>query len=1049
MPLSLHFKRLLLVLGVLVSAINQVTAQLGSQTVLDKAEKLMNTAKYDSALAVYDFAAEQFSNQEKWTEYVDAKIGTASCNYYLAQFENTITEFKDAIEAAKKHLGSNYEKIGECQSGIGLSYSRLAKYDQATSFFKEALASQVEIFGEEHRDVAITLNNIGLNFSRQSMLDSALFYYQRSLLIRQKVLQADDPLLGTSYANLGVVYGKMGHYELQQEYYLKSLEVRINAYGEDHDAVARTYNNIAFNYGRLGDWNKQLIYYQESIAISARIFGEDHPNLATKYANISRCYLRQEDYEKSNHFLRKALAINLKKYGDEHPKVAENYSFLGVSNESNEAWEAAMTFYEKSLEIYQNLLGKDHPKSASLLSSISNCERELGNYSIAKVLLDSALTINLKAYGGKSLQAAANYLEMAELATAQENQSLALEFYQKSLTSLVREFDDTDVSRNPETMDIKAKLLGLRILSKKAKALFNLYEEEGQEMLVNALSTFDRALEVADALRLGIDSENSRQTITDGAMPAYEGAIATSIELYKTTSERKYLRAAFDYSEASKSFLLRMINQDSKARAFAGIPTELIDKEIGARRQIAVLEKRLENLRPTKDSVKRAEIHENIFQLTKEHTQLVETMERDYPIYFRSKFDMPTISASEIKEKLQNGNGLIEYFAGDEKVYGFALTNSETTFIEFERTPSFDELVADFRNVTADSELLHTNPEAAFEQYTKVGHDLFLLLVKPLTDSLGKLSGLTIVPDNVLHRINFEAILTEKVLGRESYKSLPYMLKNYQIDYAYSANYLNDLSKDRSTYKFRFAGFAPATGRLGDELDTVEHKMASLLFSRGETSLPGATEEVSKIASMLEGHSWLADDATETIFKSKAKDYKILHLATHGLIDDKNPDNIELLFSAKDSLNDGYLSVREIYNLELNADLVVLSACNTGYGELRQGEGNLSLSRAFSYAGCPSIVMSLWQVPDNATKSLMLDLYENINDDLGTSTSLRQSKLAYISSVDDPVHAHPYYWAAFVLTGETGSGKQAYPYILYLVAGLGVLLIFRRLKFRN
>jgi len=183
-------------------------------------------------------------------------------------------------------------------------------------------------------------------------------------------------------------------------------------------------------------------------------------------------------------------------------------------------------------------------------------------------------------------------------------------------------------------------------------------------------------------------------------------------------------------------------------------------------------------------------------------------------------------------------------------------------------------------------------------------------------------------------------------------------------------------------------------------------------------TLPGAIEEVKTISNIMSGQHWIGRTASESSFKQNAGNFKILHLATHGLMDDKNPLLSELLFNS-DSINDGFLSINEIYNLKLNAELAVLSACNTGYGEVLQGEGNMSISRAFSYAGCPSVITSLWKVPDDITKKLMVSLYQNLSNNQSKGASLRGAKLAYLKTVDDSFNAHPYYWAGFVLMGDS------------------------------
>ena len=193
----------------------------------------------------------------------------------------------------------------------------------------------------------------------------------------------------------------------------------------------------------------------------------------------------------------------------------------------------------------------------------------------------------------------------------------------------------------------------------------------------------------------------------------------------------------------------------------------------------------------------------------------------------------------------------------------------------------------------------------------------------------------------------------------------------------------------------------------------------------------------------MKGEKWIGFKATESVFKEKADEFKVLHLATHGVINDDTPMLSQLLFN-RDSINDGLLNVSEIYGLSLNADLTVLSACNSGVGKSTKGEGNMSISRAFSYAGCPSVITTFWKVPDQMTHKLMQNLYENLVESNHKAESLRSAKLQFITSTDDSNKAHPYYWASFVLMGDHGEieiGSDKDKYLWWLLALSAVLVL--------
>jgi CHAT domain-containing protein len=292
------------------------------------------------------------------------------------------------------------------------------------------------------------------------------------------------------------------------------------------------------------------------------------------------------------------------------------------------------------------------------------------------------------------------------------------------------------------------------------------------------------------------------------------------------------------------------------------------------------------------------------------------------------------------------------------------------------------------------------------------------LLEKPLSELPPQVKNLIIVPDGLLGYVPFEIL--GKPEGQVDFKNYPYLLRQFNISYAASANLLLDQS--RSTEKPEpeelFAGFAPSYSD-SDTLGLMASTRRRELVRDDKYDLPGAAREVQEIAAMLGGKPFLGADATEHNFKENALRFRILHLAMHSLPEDRNPLFSKLLFTQnpKDSVEDNDLNAAELYNMHLPASLVVLSACNTGTGRLYRGEGILSLSRAFTYTGVPATVMSLWQAPDEATRQVMVGFYKNLKLGMRKDEALRQAKLSYLADCRETLSS-PYYWAGFVASGE-------------------------------
>ena len=239
----------------------------------------------------------------------------------------------------------------------------------------------------------------------------------------------------------------------------------------------------------------------------------------------------------------------------------------------------------------------------------------------------------------------------------------------------------------------------------------------------------------------------------------------------------------------------------------------------------------------------------------------------------------------------------------------------------------------------------------------------------------------------------------------------------------------------------RFLAFAPS-------FSPSDARTNDFAFDRRSTSdslaeLAGASEEVEILSSLFEGESLKQQNASEYEFKQKAGSYDVIHLATHAIIDDINPMKSRLLFSSElDSLEDGNLHAYELFNLDLSASMAVLSACNTGFGKVHKGEGVQSLGRAFAYAGCPSIVMSLWPAPDEATSEIMQIFYAELADGASKDAALRTAKLAFLENQPDFL-LHPFYWAGFIVQGNTDPIFKAPVHITtWILLGLGLILSF-------
>jgi len=335
------------------------------------------------------------------------------------------------------------------------------------------------------------------------------------------------------------------------------------------------------------------------------------------------------------------------------------------------------------------------------------------------------------------------------------------------------------------------------------------------------------------------------------------------------------------------------------------------------------------------------------------------------------------------------------------------------------------------------------DPVAMLQAYDLLSSRIYQVLIQDIESHLQLARELVIVPDQNLGYVSFESLC----INPDANLVEKYSITNYAVQYAYSGTHFSrNTSARHKISEGTFGGFAPSYSTPEGEADYGD-PLVSRLYRAGNFALPGARHEVESIHELMGGDKWLDNEATETMFKETVGDYDLIHLSLHGIINDEQPLYSKLAFASKDTLNDGFLNAYEIYQLPLKADLVVLSACNTGLGKLEKGEGVMSLARSFAYAGCPSLIASLWKADDQATADIMVRFYENVQANQTVSTALRQAKMDYLANQKVEALRHPYFWSAFVLYSQANPVTSSLPLLLWIGVAMVGLLIFLLIRF--
>jgi CHAT domain-containing protein len=364
---------------------------------------------------------------------------------------------------------------------------------------------------------------------------------------------------------------------------------------------------------------------------------------------------------------------------------------------------------------------------------------------------------------------------------------------------------------------------------------------------------------------------------------------------------------------------------------------------------------------------------------------------------------------------LKEDQGFIEYFVGDSSLFAFKITKTEFEIFTLDAQESMMNRVGDFRKSIYGYFLSSKDRSEQMKskyatQYADQAYKLYQNLIEPL----GTLPHrLIIIPAGPMCDMPFESLLTAEISNPEHYKSHPYLLKDHLISYCYSATLLKEMMyKKHLPTDYTYVGFAPSFGESATSVIRGKRfALSPLAFNK---------PEIESINALLGGGTIFKDEAaTENQFKEIASDYKIIHFATHGMANSNDPDYSLLAFTEiDDDQENEFLYVSDLYNLELNAEMVVLSACETALGKNFSGEGIMSLARGFSYAGTKSIFTTLWSVNDHSTYNIIQAYYTYLQQGLEKDEALRLSKLDYIERANN-FTAHPFLWSPYILIGDT------------------------------
>lgn len=932
----------------------------------------------------------------------------------------------------------------DCKTHFGRTYFAEEHYKESAKFFESLEKECAALLEKESLEKGRFYYHYGLAAFYLHETEQALELLTRAEKSLHRVMGADFMLLTDVYDWIAHAYKVKMQYKNAIRYFNKELELFRRKYGDEHEQLGLVYFWIGYMYNQLMDYSISTDYYKKSLSILQLPDNRSSRQIASMNNNIGLAYYDLKDYPKAKEHLLEAIRIRKEEEGAfSAAALAINHNILGLIYQEQKEYEFAIEAFEESIRFYALLEDKGGKRPASTYTNLARVYYNQKEFGQALSYLDTAselLEIAPK-QGIDFINYEPIYFPVYNLSA---QVFLALEEHEKALLEVEKVIQAFFKTTNIQEVELDDKLfmdyndvipaLGIKgdILKARDRELTDLQD---------AYNHYLMAVRILSVLNKNFTEYQSVSLLSRNYAEYYEQAMELALKLYAKEGDEKYLEDILEVMESNKSNILLSSLKEAQAKKNADIPDTFMEQEKQLLNQLASLQKKLYQTISGPDSVDSLQVVEyrnEIFHIKREKEKLADYFEEEIPTYHHAKYQSSSLKGAEVQAQLLEEEALmLEYFIGEENIFIYAISKED------QKVYSFKKKAATLGQVEG---LIRGLKETDFALYTENAFLLYLNFLEPVLSDFPQKQKLVVIPDGMLSYIPFESLISRPADPSSTFKDLAYLIKDFEISYHYSANLMAFNSRkagnavDGEPGTQGFMGFAPDFK--GKDLPLLAQAGGQNEVLRESLQpLPQALREVKSISALLGGSYFVGEEVTEQAFKKHSASAGIIHLATHALLNEEYPAYSRLVFAdSQESDEDGFLHIYEIYNMRLNADLVCLSACNTGLGKNYKGEGVMSLARSFMYAGVPNLMMSLWAVPDQSTPRLMEYFYKGISQGKPKPMALREAKLRYLSEADGNT-ANPYYWGAFVYVGNVEEQPEEGLFPAFLAMGILLLVM--------
>lgn len=939
-------------------------------------------------------------------------------NAYMksGKYEEASDTLNKALSISEKYLGEKHEVTSHIINNIANLYRNISEWDKAEEFYKRAIKIRTALNEKGSLQLAVSMNDLAMMYKDRGRYAEATDLLEKSVQMYGSESGENNPYYATILSNLAVVSYERGNYARAEELFKKALEIKKKTLPEGHPSIAVTMGQIAdlqYRQGRLSD---AIATMEEARRITESVYGPDHINTGAILNNLANLYAQKRNLKEAEQLLLKSLAINEKIYGSDNYSLAAILNNLGHIELLQRHFDKASAYFKRSLDITKKSLGKNHPNVAILIGNMGEMARERGDYQKAYELFREALDINIRTLGDN-------------------HPNIAMSLNRIAMT-----------------------LAGMGKY------------KEANDNLKKAIEIEDKTIENVFSLA----SEKEKLAFLDSTY--INTACLLSLAINNLSDDPEVLRESMNLMLRRKGLVLDALSQERNSL----LQSEDSNTR-NTYRKLQELSSQITSLTLSGSAHQDPDYRQKLEALNKEWEETDKDLIRISSLY-ASKKQKRKIDCQEVGKKLPAGSVLIDYFMmslinfneadprrfqGQFAYFAFILPSEKDSpdgkchpiLVRLGEADVIDRAIMEYRKEIVRTKKMWENGilnEAEYEKrLSDRGKPIYDLVVAPILEKTGKAKTLFVSPDGNLNLLPFGCLQDDT--GK-------YLIEEYKISYLSSgrepANVNKTPPKNNETIIIADPAYEPPVSQKkssGDKSSASQDKSIVRNISMADLnswySLPETRGEAENIKELLKDEKvvvYLGESCNEETVKN-IKSPRRLHIATHGFfMEDRevdlfpngryeNPGEISsnritrenpLLRSGLalaganrrqgKTSEDGILTALEISGMDLNGtDLVVLSACETGIGTTKIGEGVFGLRRAFQLAGAKTVIMSLWSVPDKETGELMIDYYRNLKEGSSKSDALRKASVKMINErrAGKGV-AHPFFWGAFITVGE-------------------------------